>query len=588
MRKEKDIDKRAIAAGDGAVIVEGAPSEKGSDSAQLSLIRRLINETYTDEVEEILNYRIEDDGSIIALARDEDRIVAFKYTDEIVSIKILNPGVIEGEDDTEEKADNKYSHINFTPPESVQNAFKRALSATESGKLKIGSGMEAATKAWAKKLANGESVSPEKARQGYRWFKRNARFEGSPKDSPAWASWAYWGYSEGRSWFNRLWRQMEAVEKTDDSTPTKRILKWNDFEIGLQYLPFERRHGRILPAGYGHFRKTKGADGMAVDVYVGTQLSSPKVFVVDQLINGEFDEEKMIIGVGTIKEAETIYTSAMPSEMMGGIREISLEDLAGYRTNTETKADAEPFTPSSGDGDFQNLSRLLSSFDWATIRSIAEEQGWQWDDDLARYLNIEGNVVTHQQILDVTQAELARLEIEVEEATALLVEGDATVPEWEELIAEITIGAALLFLLFGLGNKQPDEITESMARTHLERQFGFLQNFAKSVLAGGMTANGIAARAKLYLHDAQLLYGLAQEFIHPIDVYPFYSNALGPCQSCPECPQITAKGIVPRGTLKPIGQRQCFVNCCCQWSFHKTQDERIDGPTVLTLKNGWL
>ena len=146
MRKEEDIDKRAIAAGDGAVIVEGAPSEKGSDSAQLSLIRRLINETYTDEVEEILNYRTEDDGSIIALARDEDRIVAFKYTDEIVSIKILNPGVIEGEDDTEEKADDKYSHINFKPPESVQNAFKRALSATESGKLKIGSGMESATK----------------------------------------------------------------------------------------------------------------------------------------------------------------------------------------------------------------------------------------------------------------------------------------------------------------------------------------------------------------------------------------------------------------------------------------------------------
>lgn len=428
-------------------------------------LKRLINETYTDGIDQIIDSRLEDDGTIIVLARDEDRIVAFKYTDEIVSIKILNPDVIEGEDNTEEKTDDKYSHINFTPPESVQKAFKRALSATDSGKLKIGSGMEAATKAWAKKLANGESVSPEKARQGYRWFKRNARFENEPKDSPAWASWAYWGYSEGRSWFNRLWRQMEAVEK----------------------------------------------------------------------------------------------------------------------------ADAEPFTPSSSDGDFQNLSRLLASFDWTTIRNIAEEQGWQWDDDLARYLDIEGKVVTHQQILDVTQAELARLEIEVEEATALLVEGDATVPEWEELIAEITVGAALLFLLFGLGNKQPNEITESMARTHLERQFGFLQNFAKSVLAGGMTANGIAARAKLYLHDAQLLYGLAQEFIHPIDVYPFYSNVLGPCQSCPECPQIAAKGIVPRGTLKPIGQRQCFVNCCCQWSFHKTQDERTDQKfNIVTLKNGWL
>lgn len=383
----------------------------------------------------------------------------------------------------------------------------------------------------------------------------------------------------------------EPQAKNDDATPTKRILKWNDFEIGLQYLPFENRHGRVLPAGYGHFRKTKGADGMAVDVYVGTQLSSPKVFVVDQLINGEFDEEKMIIGVGTIEQAEAIYTSAMPREMMGGIREISLEQLAEYRTTIETKADAETFTPSSSDDDFQNLSRLLTQFDWQTIRSIADEQGWQWDDESGRYLDIGGSVVTPQQILDVTQVELARLESEIEEATALLIEGDATVPEWEELIAEITIGAALLFLLFGLGDRKPEPITEGMARTHLERQFGFLQSFAKSVLAGQMTINGIVARAKLYVHDAQLLYGLAQEFIHPVDLFPFYSNVLGPCQHCVECPQLTAKGVVPRGTLKPLGERLCKWRCCCQWSFHKSQDERLDERTdtsMLTIKNGWL
>ncbi|MEO0868188.1 MAG: phage portal protein, partial [Cyanobacteria bacterium J06642_11] len=282
------------------------------------------------------------------------------------------------------RADFKYSHINFKPPLSVQKAFQRALSATESGKLKIGSGMESATKAWAKKLASGQPVSPEKARQGYRWFKRNARFESSPKDSPAWASWAYWGYSEGRSWFNRLWQQMESAgraneSRNDDATPTKRILKWNDFEIGLQYLPFEKRHGRVLPAGYGHFRKTRGADGMAVDVYVGTQLTSSKVFVVDQLIDGEFDEEKMVIGVERMEDAISIYTSAMPREMMGGVREISLEDLAKYRTNVEVKADAEQFVPASSGSVTTTLPALAESdFDWASVRDIADEQGWEW------------------------------------------------------------------------------------------------------------------------------------------------------------------------------------------------------------------
>ena len=420
---------------------------------------------------------------------------------------------------------------------------------------------------------------------------------GTPKDG-----WTvdFWGRYDGSrhllkaifdgeelSYFNP--KTVSDNERTDDATPIKRIIKWNDFEIGLQYLPFEKRHGRVLPAGYGHFRKTRGADGMAVDVYVATQLNSPKVFVVDQLIDGEFDEEKMIIGVDRIEDAISIYTSAMPREMLGSIREISLQELAEYRTNIETKADAaDPFTPAPSNDDFQNLSRLLTAFDWDSVRSIAEEQGWEWDEEAGRYIAANGELVTFQQILEVTQAELFKLENDIEEATVLLVDGDASVPEWEELIAEITISAALLFLVFGLGDRTSDPTTESLLRAELERQFRFLQNFAQSVRNGEMTAQGIASRAKLYVHDAQLMYSRAQEILHPVELFPFYSNVLGPCQHCRTCPQETAKGIVPRGTLIPIGQRDCLWRCCCQLAFHKSQDERLDERTILSDRDGWL
>ena len=130
--------------------------------------------------------------------------------------------------------------------------------------------------------------------------------------------------------------------RTDDATPVKRILKWQGFEIGLQYLPFEKRHGRVLPAAYGHFRRTRGADGMAVDVYVGTNLASPLVFVVDQVIDGAFDEEKMIIGVNDAAEARMIYGQAMPKEFFGGMREIPLAELEEYRVPMLTKSDANP------------------------------------------------------------------------------------------------------------------------------------------------------------------------------------------------------------------------------------------------------
>ncbi|NER97136.1 MAG: hypothetical protein F6J86_25365, partial [Symploca sp. SIO1B1] len=84
---------------------------------------------------------------------------------------------------------------------------------------------------------------------------------------------------------------------------------------------------------YGHFQKTKGADGMALDVYVGTKLKSPKVYAISQQINGEFDEEKMVIGVESQDEAIQFFLEAMPPEFFGGIREMSLDELRGYRTD---------------------------------------------------------------------------------------------------------------------------------------------------------------------------------------------------------------------------------------------------------------
>ncbi|ALF52256.1 hypothetical protein ACX27_04330 [Nostoc piscinale CENA21] len=124
-----------------------------------------------------------------------------------------------------------------------------------------------------------------------------------------------------------------ATPVTDDSTPVKKIIDWQGFKIGLQYLPFEMRHNKMLTAGYGHFQKTRGADKMAVDCYVGTNLKSPKLFVIEQMIDGEFDEEKYVIGVNSIEEARQIYLEVMPEEMLGSISECSVEELRRLRVD---------------------------------------------------------------------------------------------------------------------------------------------------------------------------------------------------------------------------------------------------------------
>jgi hypothetical protein len=64
-----------------------------------------------------------------------------------------------------------------------------------------------------------------------------------------------------------------------------------------------------LPAHYGYIRRTEGADGDQVDVYVGHNPASEKVFVIDQVDVGTkaFDEHKVMLGTNSRNAARRLY-----------------------------------------------------------------------------------------------------------------------------------------------------------------------------------------------------------------------------------------------------------------------------------------
>lgn len=122
----------------------------------------------------------------------------------------------EEEDSNETYSAAKYANINFSPPAGVRSAAKRGLALHKEGLS--GDGLEPATVAWARKYVSGQSVSPERARMGNRFYGRNARFANAPKDSPAWVSWLLWGGAAGRGWFARLVRQMNNADKKSSAS----------------------------------------------------------------------------------------------------------------------------------------------------------------------------------------------------------------------------------------------------------------------------------------------------------------------------------------------------------------------------------
>ena len=73
----------------------------------------------------------------------------------------------------------------------------------------------------------------------------------------------------------------------------------------------------LMHNDYGYFLSTVGKDGDAIDVFIGPDPESTTVYAVDQFLNGEFDETKVMLGFHSAEEAKRAYLSNYSKDWKG-------------------------------------------------------------------------------------------------------------------------------------------------------------------------------------------------------------------------------------------------------------------------------
>lgn len=96
---------------------------------------------------------------------------------------------------------------------------------------------------------------------------------------------------------------------------------------------------------YGKIRRTEGVDGDHIDVFIGPNLTSDKVFVVDQrnVDTGEFDEHKCMLGFDSLEEAQNGYLSNYEEgwQGMGSVTEVTMDEFKKWIDSSHRKT--KPF-----------------------------------------------------------------------------------------------------------------------------------------------------------------------------------------------------------------------------------------------------
>ena len=94
---------------------------------------------------------------------------------------------------------------------------------------------------------------------------------------------------------------------------------------------------------YGYVRRTEGADGEQVDVYVGPEPESDQIFVVDQVDADTriFDEHKIMLGYRSkepaIADYEAAFDDGRGSERLGAVTPMSVPSFRNWLATGDTK-----------------------------------------------------------------------------------------------------------------------------------------------------------------------------------------------------------------------------------------------------------
>jgi hypothetical protein len=98
-----------------------------------------------------------------------------------------------------------------------------------------------------------------------------------------------------------------------------------------------------LPYHYGYIKRTLGADGDHVDVFVGPHLKSPHVFAIDQhrLHDRGFDEHKILLGFASKAQARKAYIAAFSdgkgAKRIGHIEHMTIDAFKDWLRSGDTK-----------------------------------------------------------------------------------------------------------------------------------------------------------------------------------------------------------------------------------------------------------
>lgn len=157
-------------------------------------------------------------------------------------------------------------------------------------------------------------------------------------------------------------------------------------------------------------------------------------------------------------------------------------------------------------------------------------------------------------------------------------DGQISLDEWQAaMMGQIKITHLSAMILQKGGVNQLTQSDYGRVGQVIRGEYDYLRNFAKEIASGKQRLDGtLLRRAEMYGQAGRPNYFRFHDLDKKDRGFDEERSVLNPADHCIECVSEADKGWQPIGSIIPIGQRICRVNCKCDKEYRNS----VTGETI--------
>jgi hypothetical protein len=215
----------------------------------------------------------------------------------------------------------------------------------------------------------------------------------------------------------------------------------------------------------------------------------------------------------------------------------------------------------------------LSTFA-AALEQRFDQSSWRYDPISGRYRGSNGRFLSQSAVEALVDGRINKLGTLLRRLTSMLDSGDITLDQWQRSVREALKLAHTQAAIIGNGGRDTMQASDwGRVGQRLRAEYRYLENFARDLLAGSISAPMALARIGMYAQAVRGSYWEGATIRQEKQGYSLMRRILDPqAKHCDDCLRYATRGAVPIGSLPMPGQRcACMSNCKCSVKYMRQQ-----------------